>query len=157
MGCRIIQFLSEEVAEVPLGKRRGSGAFGSSDTASKRRRSLLALMTAQSQQLLTLVIQSASVYMQAGVQAAAEGQQAVAAENQAAVRAALEAMAALAGWLPLKALKDSQVLQACASLVQTPALQLPAIEVILQVRMLCVPGLILFTGRRPQGAGNDYP
>eukprot|EP00892_Ulva_mutabilis_P010672 jgi/Ulvmu1/7978/UM004_0211.1 len=133
IGCRITQFLSEEVAEVPLGKRRGSGAFGSSDVASKRRRSLLALMTAQGQQLLTLMVQAASVYMQAGLQAMAEGQAAAAADAQGAVQAALEALAALAGWLPLKVVKESQVLDACASLIQTPALQLPAVEVVLQV------------------------
>lgn len=121
---------------MPLGKRRGSGAFGSSEVASKRRRSLLALMTAQSQQLLTLMVQAASVYVQAGTQAMAEGQQAAAADSQGAVQAALEALAALAGWLPLKVLKESPVLDACVSLIQTPALQLPAIEVVLQVRLL---------------------
>lgn len=136
MGCRMMQFLSEEVSEVPLGKRRGSGAFANSEAANKRRRSLLALMTAHSKELLALVVQAASVYMQAGLQAAAEGQQATAAEAQGAVRAALEALAALAGWLPLKILNDSQVLDACSSLVHTRELQIPAIEVILQVRAL---------------------
>ena len=134
MGCRITQFLSEEVAEVPLGKRRGSGAFGSSEVASKRRRSLLALMTAHSQQLVMLMVQAASVYTQAGAQAVAEGQHAAAADSGGAVRAALEALAALAGWLPLKVLNDSQALDACTSLVQTAELQMPALEVVLQVR-----------------------
>lgn len=147
---------------MPLGKRRGSGAFGNSEAANKRRRSLLALMTAQSQELLTLVVQAASVYMQAGLQATAEGQQAAAAENHAAVRAALEALAALAGWLPLKILNDSQVLDACASLVQAPELQILAIEVILQVRVLlgaawhlCLPQQCahasVASGQRPPG------
>lgn len=128
------QFLSEEVAETPLGtKRNASAVFAGGAEATKRRRSLLAAMQSHAGPLLSLLITAASGYMQASLVSSSNGDSAEAEKSQGAVRATLEALAALASWLPLKTLNESQMLDVCSSLLQSPSLQQHAVEVLLQV------------------------
>jgi hypothetical protein len=134
IGSKVAQFLSEEVAETPLAKRNGSMVFAGGQEATRRRRSLLASLQAHAVPLLSLLINAASAYMQSSIAAGSTGDAAEAERCQAAVRAALEALAALSSWLPLKALKASQLLDVCSSLLQSPPLQQHAVEVLLQVR-----------------------
>jgi hypothetical protein len=129
----VVQFLSEEVAETPVSKRNGSVVFSGGSEAVKRRRGLLSALHSNASALLSLLINAASAYMQSSIAKAAQGNTSAAEKDQGAVRASLDALAALASWLPLKVLNDSQMLDLCASLLQTPPLQGHAIEVLTQV------------------------
>lgn len=133
IGSKVVQFLSEEVAETPLSKRNRSTVFAGGSEAAQRRRSLLNTMQSCSSPLLSLLIAAASAYMQSSITNISQGQNLEAEKNQTAVKASLEALAALSSWLPLKILKESQLLDMCSSLLQSPQLQSYAIEVLTQV------------------------
>ena len=133
IGSKVIQFLSEEVAETPLAKRNGSAVFSGGTEAAKRRRSLLSALQLHASPLLSLLITAASAYMQSSLSSTTQGDTMGAEKNHSAVRAGLEALAALSSWLPLKALKESQLLDVCSSLLQSPPLQQHAVEVLTQV------------------------
>lgn len=133
IGSKVIQFLSEEVAETPLSKRNGSVVFSGGSEAAKRRRTLLSSLQSHSSPLLSLLIAAASAYMQSSISNTSQGETAAAEENNGAVRSCLEALSALSSWLPIKVLKDSQLLDVCSSLLQSPPLQGHAVEVLMQV------------------------
>lgn len=148
IGSKVIQFLSEEVADTPLAKRNGSAVFSGGSEATNRRRTLLSSLQARGSPLLSLLIAAASAYMQSSIANTSNGETAEAEKNQGAVRASLEALAALASWLPLKVLKDSQLLDVCSSLLQSPPLQGHAVEVLLQVLQLhCSGNLVSPVGK----------
>jgi Exportin 1-like protein len=132
----VVQFLSEEVAETPLSKRNGSVVFSGGSEAAKRRRGLLSSLQSNACALLSLLINAVSVYMQSSISQTSQGNTIAAEKDQSAVRASLDALAALASWLPLKVLKDSQLLDVCTSLLQSPPLQGHAVEVLTQVLQL---------------------
>ena len=133
IGSKVIQFLSEEVAETPLAKRNGSVVFSGGTEAANRRRSLLTALQVHASPLLSLLISAASAYMKSSITNTAQGDSNEAEKNHGAVRAGLEALSALSSWLPLKALKESQLMDVCSSLLQSPPLQGHAVEVLMQV------------------------
>jgi hypothetical protein len=137
ISSKVAQYLSEELGEgTSVGKRSDGGVKADGDSISARRRTLLAAMTQHGAALLGLQIESASHYLQAGMQqvAALQGTEAVA--SQAAITAALEAMSAFVTWLPMGTLRGSALVDACAMLVQTEDFQALVVEILLQVRQV---------------------
>ena len=131
MGCKVAQYLSEELGEgSATGRREPSTAKADAEASAVRRRTLLATMTQHGSSLLALLIQAASHYLQQATAAAAQGQDAAA--SNAAVGAALEATGAAVVWLPLRVLRSSALADACASLLQTHAFRGHAVEILLQ-------------------------
>lgn len=128
MASKVTQYLSEE-----LGEGAGSSGASDADTAAARRRTLLAALGQRGADLLGLQLQSVSHYLQQGMQQAAAAATAQAAASQRAIGAALNAIASLVAWLPMKVLRGSVLVDACATLLQTEDFKGAIVEILLQV------------------------
>jgi hypothetical protein len=131
VGSKVVQYLSEDLGDgVVLSKGEKSAAL--SESAADRRRVLLSAMTQNSAALLSLQIQSASHYLQAAVAATAENAAEVRV-YEAAVGAALGAIAALVAWLPMRVMHESSLVEACSALMRVEGFRGPVLEILLQV------------------------
>ena len=134
VASKVSQYLSEELGEGAAPTKNDSSAKANIDAAAARRRALLAAMTQHGASTLGLHIQAASHYLQQSARESSEQRSADAAASNAAVGAALDGMVAMVAWLPMRAMRGSALLDACATLAQNKDFRGHVVELLMQVR-----------------------